>query len=245
MQTLFIADLHLSANRPDITKRFQQFMMEEAIHADALYVLGDLFEMWVGDDDQSPFHQTIIQSFRQLTESGVPCYFIHGNRDFLIQSRFAQASGITLLPEEIVIDLYHTPTLILHGDTLCTLDEKYQNYRKKVHQPWLQKLFLALPLIWRQKIGDNMRQNSQQTNNQKSNRIMDVTPDAVEMAFKCHGVQNMIHGHTHRPNVHHSQLQNTKLTRTVLGDWYEQGSVLICTPKGQTLEQRPFQVDSI
>ncbi len=241
MQTLFIADLHLSANRPDITERFLQFMAEEASQADALYVLGDLFEMWIGDDDQSPFHQAVIQAFRRLTDSGVPCYFIHGNRDFLIQNRFAKETGITLLPEEIVINLYGIPTLILHGDTLCTLDEKYQNYRKKVHQPWLQKLFLALPLKWRLKIGDNMRQNSQQNNQKKSNTIMDVTPNAVEMTFKSHGVQNMIHGHTHRPKVHTIQLNNQSLTRTVLGDWYEQGSVLICTPEEQQLVFRPFQ----
>lgn len=153
MTTLFISDLHLSADRPDITACFLRFMSSEARGIDALYVLGDLFEMWIGDDDDSPFHQQIKTAFRQLTDSGVPCYFIHGNRDFLIGKRFSQETGVELLPEHTVVDLYGTPTLILHGDTLCTLDEGYQRYRKKVHNRFIQWLFFRLPLSYRQRIG--------------------------------------------------------------------------------------------
>lgn len=131
MTTLFIADLHLSAERPDITACFLRFMAEETHHIDALYVLGDLFEMWIGDDEDSPFLQQVKQAFKTLTDTGTPCYFIHGNRDFLIGKRFSRETGIILLPEHTVVDLYGTPTLILHGDTLCISDPAYQRYRKK------------------------------------------------------------------------------------------------------------------
>ncbi len=151
MTILFISDLHLSAERTDITDCFLTFMKKETKGIDALYVLGDLFEMWIGDDDDSPFHQQIKSAFKQLTDSGVPCYFIHGNRDFLVGKRFSLETGVQLLPEHTVIDLYGKPTLILHGDTLCTLDDDYQRYRKKVHNRFIQWLFFRLPLSYRQK----------------------------------------------------------------------------------------------
>ena len=239
MSILFIADLHLSADRPDITACFLTFITQEANQADALYVLGDLFEMWIGDDDNSEFHQTIKQAFFTLTQSGVKCYFIHGNRDFLIGTKFSKETGVELLPEHTVIDIYGTPTVILHGDTLCTLDESYQAYRKKVHNPMIQWLFRCLPLSIRQRIGHKMRHNSSQTNQEKTMSIMDVTPDAVTDLLYQHQVCHMIHGHTHRPDVHTMTLDRQIVTRTVLGDWYEQGSVLICTPEGQLLETRP------
>ncbi|GAB6262100.1 UDP-2,3-diacylglucosamine diphosphatase [Photobacterium sp. R1] len=240
MTTCFIADLHLSADRPDITDCFLRFMSEEATQCEALYVLGDLFEMWIGDDDDNTFHRQIKGAFKALTESGVPCYFIHGNRDFLIGSQFSRETGVTLLPEHTVIDLYGTPTLILHGDTLCTLDENYQRYRKKVHNPFIQWLFLRLPLSWRQSIGRKMRSNSSQTNQMKANSIMDVTPQAVIDLMKEKKVTRMIHGHTHRPAVHQINRDDLQATRTVLGDWYDQGSVLRCSPMGCQLETRQF-----
>ncbi|KLV09133.1 UDP-2,3-diacylglucosamine hydrolase [Photobacterium aquae] len=237
---LFISDLHLSAERHDITACFLNFMANEASQADALYVLGDLFEMWVGDDDDSPFHQQIKTAFRTLTDSGVPCYFIHGNRDFLIGQQFARETGVELLAEHTVIDLYGTPALILHGDTLCTLDLDYQRYRKKVHNRFIQWLYFCLPLSYRQKIGDKLRSNSSNTNQTKSNTIMDVTPDEVVSQLRQHQVALMIHGHTHRPAVHELDMDGSPATRIVLGDWYEHGSVLVCTPDGNILETREF-----
>lgn len=240
MTTLFISDLHLSAERTDITDCFLTFMKEETTGIDALYVLGDLFEMWIGDDDNSPFHQQIKSAFRQLTDSGVPCYFIHGNRDFLVGKRFSRETGVQLLPEHSVIDLYGTPTLILHGDTLCTLDEEYQRYRKKVHNRFIQWLFFRLPLSYRQKIGNKMRSNSSMTNQEKAQDVMDVTPDEVEKIMAQYQVTAMIHGHTHRPAIHHLNVGSLSASRTVLGDWYDHGSVLVCTPDGCQLETRDF-----
>ncbi|MBC7004628.1 UDP-2,3-diacylglucosamine diphosphatase [Photobacterium sp. BZF1] len=241
MTTLFISDLHLSADRPDITACFLRFMSTEARGIDALYVLGDLFEMWIGDDDDSPFHQQIKTAFRQLTDSGVPCYFIHGNRDFLIGKRFSQETGVELLPEHTVVDLYGTATLILHGDTLCTLDEGYQRYRKKVHNRFIQWLFFRLPLSYRQRIGEKMRSGSSQTNQAKSQAIMDVTPEEVVHVMAELGVNQMIHGHTHRPDIHALSVNGEDGRRIVLGDWYDHGSVLVCTPQGCELETRDFQ----
>ncbi len=243
MTTLFISDLHLSAERPDITACFLRFMAQEARGIDALYVLGDLFEMWIGDDDESPFHQQVKQAFRALTDSGVPCYFIHGNRDFLIGRRFSEETGVTLLPEHSVIDLYGTPTLILHGDTLCTLDEGYQRYRKKVHNRFIQWLFFRLPLRYRQQIGHKMRSGSSQSNQMKSQAIMDVTPTEVLKAMNQYQVRQMIHGHTHRPDVHDILVQGQPAQRIVLGDWYDHGSVLVCTPEGCELETLDFPAE--
>lgn len=240
MTTLFISDLHLSAERHDITECFLTFMKEEARGIDALYVLGDLFEMWIGDDDDSPFHRQIKAAFRELTDAGTPCYFIHGNRDFLIGSRFSKETGVQLLPEHTVIDLYGTPTLILHGDTLCTLDYDYQRYRKKVHNRFIQWLFFRLPLSYRQKIGSKLRSNSSMTNQVKREDVMDVTPDEVEKVMAQYQVTAMIHGHTHRPAVHHLTVGKQPAVRTVLGDWYDHGSVLVCTSDGCKLETRDF-----
>ena len=167
MTTLFISDLHLSAERPDMTACFLRFMAEDTKNIDALYVLGDLFEMWIGDDEDSPFLQQIKQAFKTLTDSGVPCYFIHGNRDFLIGKRFSHQTGVQLLPEHCVIELYGKPTLILHGDTLCIEDEAYQRYRKKVHNKFIQWLFFRIPLSRRIKIGEKFRSKSSKNNQMK------------------------------------------------------------------------------
>lgn len=241
MTTLIISDLHLSADRPDITACFLHFMQQETLDIDALYVLGDLFEMWIGDDDDSVFHQQIKQAFCQLTDRGIPCYFIHGNRDFLIGPRFSAETGVTLLPEHTVIDLYGTPTLLLHGDTLCTLDEAYQGFRKKVHNRFIQWLFFRLPLSCRQHIGQKLRQGSSQNNQAKSQTVMDVTPEEVLKVMDHYQVKQMIHGHTHRPDTHQLSLHGEAATRIVLGDWYDHGSVLVCSPSGCQLTTRDFQ----
>lgn len=240
MTTLFIADLHLSILRPDITDCFLSFMQHEAIKAEALYVLGDLFEFWIGDDDNSPFHTTIKQAFKNLTDAGVACYFIQGNRDFLLGKRFCKETGITLLPDTAVIDLYGTPTVILHGDTLCTMDEKYQEFRRTVHQPWLQCLFNNIPLFIRRRIVSHIQNKIRNEKKTKHMSIMDVTPDEVIALFESNNVTHMIHGHTHRPKVHQHQTSNGVAKRIVLGDWYTQGSVLVCDENGCELQTRQF-----
>lgn len=240
MHTLFISDLHLTPNRPDITHCFTQFMRNEAIHADALYVLGDLFDFWIGDDDPTPFAQHIKQEFKRLTSQGVPCYFIHGNRDFLIGRRFAKETGVTLLKEETVIDLYGTAVVILHGDTLCTQDVRYLAFREKVHQPWLQWLFNRLPYFIKQRIVTKIQSDIRTDKSHKAMEIMDVTQEEVIRVMHKYNVPVMIHGHTHRPAIHHISNQPQK-TRIVLGDWYTQGSVLVYSNNGYALESRRFE----
>ncbi|WP_447875824.1 UDP-2,3-diacylglucosamine diphosphatase [Serratia fonticola] len=240
MSTLFIADLHLCAQEPAITAGFLRFLQREAVHADALYILGDLFEAWIGDDDPEPLHSEIAAALKALHQAGVPCYFIHGNRDFLLGKRFAKQSGMILLPEEQVVKLYGRKILILHGDTLCTDDQAYQEFRNKVHNTWIQRTFLALPLRWRLKIAAKMRARSQQSNQYKSTAIMDVNPQAVEQAMLRHNVHWMIHGHTHRPAIHPLALPDGETHRAVLGAWHTQGSMIKVTADAVELIEFPF-----
>lgn len=226
-KTYFIADLHLSENRPHLLTLFRQFMQEQAPEAEKLYILGDLFDFWIGDDEQSDLISEVQQLIRHLTEQGVPCYFQHGNRDFLIGKKFAKACGLTLLPTYQVIDLYGTPTLLCHGDTLCVDDVKYQHYRKKVHQKWRQWLFLHLPLQVRLKIAEKIRAKSRQDKQVKSTEIMDVNADFVQQMFAQFHVTQMIHGHTHRQKHHEIP---PHFHRIVLGDWGETSSLLEVTP---------------
>ena len=226
-KTYFIADLHLSENRPHLLALFRQFMQEQAPEAEKLYILGDLFDFWIGDDEQSDLISEVQQLIRHLTEQGVPCYFQHGNRDFLIGKKFANACGVTLLPTYQVIDLYGTPTLLCHGDTLCVDDVKYQQYRKKVHQKWRQWLFLHLPLKVRLNIAEKIRAKSRQDKQVKSTEIMDVNADFVQQMFAKFHVTQMIHGHTHRQKHHEIP---PHFHRIVLGDWGETSSLLEVTP---------------
>ena len=226
-KTYFIADLHLSENRPHLLELFRQFMQEQAPEAEKLYILGDLFDFWIGDDEQSDLISEVQQLIRHLTEQGVPCYFQHGNRDFLIGKKFVNACGLTLLPTYQVIDLYGMPTLLCHGDTLCVDDVKYQHYRKKVHQKWRQWLFLHLPLKVRLKIAEKIRAKSRQDKQLKSTEIMDVNADFVQQMFAQFHVTQMIHGHTHRQKHHEIP---PHFHRIVLGDWGETSSLLEVTP---------------
>ena len=226
-KTYFIADLHLSENRPHLLALFRQFMQEQAPEAEKLYILGDLFDFWIGDDEQSDLISEVQQLIRHLTEQGVPCYFQHGNRDFLIGKKFAKACGLTLLPTYQVIDLYGMPTLLCHGDTLCVDDVKYQHYRKKVHQKWRQWLFLHLPLKVRLNIAEKIRAKSRQDKQLKSTEIMDVNADFVQQMFAQFHVTQMIHGHTHRQKHHEIP---PHFHRIVLGDWGETSSLLEVTP---------------
>jgi len=242
--TWFIADLHLSPARPDITALFLQFLRQQAPNADALYILGDLFDAWIGDDDNSDFAQSIQAALAELTQQGVAVYFIAGNRDFLIGPSFAKRTGVTLLTEASVIDLYGCRTLIMHGDSLCTDDVSYQRFRRIIRHPWLTKLLLRLPLAWRMRIANKLRANSatQKPLTDAQLKIMDVNQCAVEEAMQQHQVQWLIHGHTHRPNIHQVTLANQALAqRIVLGDWYQQGSWLAVTAQGLQLHTAPLR----
>jgi UDP-2,3-diacylglucosamine hydrolase len=238
--TLFIADLHLQTEEPAITAGFLRFLHGEARSADALYILGDLFEAWIGDDDPNPLHREIACAIKSLADSGVPCYFIHGNRDFLISKRFATESGMQLLPEEKVLDLYGRRVLIMHGDTLCTDDPGYLAFRAKVHTPWIQKLFLALPLFIRRSIAQKMRDDSKAANSSKSMEIMDVNAQAVVEVMEKHHVQWLIHGHTHRPDIHTLNANGETAHRVVLGAWHTQGSMVKVSVDDVELIPFPF-----
>ncbi|MFC2564239.1 MAG: UDP-2,3-diacylglucosamine diphosphatase [Neisseria sp.] len=223
MTVYFIADLHLSEARPDLTELFLHFMYGEAEKAQAVYILGDLFDFWIGDDERSVLTDTVKQAIRHLTGRGVKCYFIHGNRDFLLGKRFAAETGMILLPEYQTVDLFGRKTLICHGDTLCTDDVRYQQFRRKVHQKWRQKLFLLLPLPLRVSIAKKIRQTSKQDKQRKAAEIMDVNPQTVAETVGRYGADLLIHGHTHRQNIH----RNDGFTRIVLGDWKkDQASIL-------------------
>lgn len=224
--TYFIADLHLSADRDDINHCLFKFLREQAPQADALYVLGDLFEVWIGDDDKNGFTESIAQAFKNLNQSGVPIFYIHGNRDFLIRQGFAHRAGFTLLPEQVVIDLYGQPTLIMHGDELCTKDVEYQRFRKKARSWWWPRIVLSLPLSTRRKIASKGRATSKQKQSNLSADIMDVTPEEVTNCMQRFAVKRLIHGHTHRPAIHELCLDGQSAQRIVLGDWYDQGSLL-------------------
>lgn len=240
MTTLFISDLHLSPSTPEINACFIKFMREEAIHAEALYVLGDLFEFWIGDDDKSDFATEIRAEFKRLTQAGVPTFFTQGNRDFLVGKRFAKQTGVILLGDETVIDLYGRKAIILHGDTLCTRDVNYLKYREKVHQPWLQWIFNRIPMFIKKKIVSKVQSDIKDDKQTKSLDIMDVTPSEVESVMAANHVDLMIHGHTHRPRVHTFDVSGQTNTRIVLGDWYTQGSVLSFDKDAFELQTRPF-----
>lgn len=229
---MFISDLHLDKERPQIIEQFLDFLINDTHHADALYILGDLFEYWIGDDDPAEGLQDVIHALKTATESGLPIYFIHGNRDFLIGRRFSSRTGIHLLEDYRVIDLYGVATLIMHGDTLCTDDLAYQSLRRKTRNRTLQWLLLRLSLYRRQQIARYLRAKSTQEKQGKSAAIMDVNQSAVEQAMRAHGVERLIHGHTHRAAIHQLRLDGKQVSRIVLGDWYTRGTVLLVDPDG-------------
>ncbi len=231
MHTLFIADLHLDASRPRITTLFEDFLAgEEARSADAVYILGDLVEAWIGDDDDAELPGRIAAATHALRDAGVPVYFMVGNRDFLLGEAFAQRAGLTLLDDGAVHDLYGRPTLLMHGDVLCTDDVAYQTVRRQVRTPEWKAQILAMPLDARRAFAAKAREDSRAHTGTTMETIMDVNADAVADAMRRAGVTRLIHGHTHRPAVHRFDLDGQPAERIVLGDWYEQGSVLRVTP---------------
>jgi len=227
-KTLFISDLHLEEGHPETTEQFLTLLKNCDESIDALYILGDLFEAWIGDDDDTPFHREIIQALRTATQKGLPIYFMRGNRDFLVGKRFARATGCQLLADEEKIMLYGTPVLLMHGDTLCTRDVAYLRWRKKSHNPILNTLLFSMwPLAFRRWFANKMRKKSMAHTQSVDKEIMDVTQEEVEQRMQKHGVQYLIHGHTHRPGIHEFTLNQANAMRIVLGAWHGKGSVLV------------------
>ncbi|GLQ45403.1 UDP-2,3-diacylglucosamine hydrolase [Dyella lipolytica] len=236
MSTLFIADLHLDDSRPQITSLFEQYLASDEVRrADALYILGDLVEAWIGDDDDAELPQRIARATRAVRDAGVPAYFMVGNRDFLLGEAFAERAGFTLLEDGTVHDLYGTPTLLMHGDVLCTDDVAYQAVRRSVRTPEWKAQVLAMPLEARRALAAKARAESRAHTNSTQETIMDVSADTVSQVMRHAGVTHLIHGHTHRPAVHHFELDSHTAERIVLGDWYEQGSVLRVTSDSRQL----------
>ena len=238
MTTLFISDLHLDGSRPDITDQFLDFLRQEARSARALYILGDLFEVWIGDDDPDADKRRVVGALRDVTANGVPCYVMHGNRDFLLGKRFCADTGAQLLADGTVIDLYGRRVLLMHGDTLCIDDPAYQRLRRIVRNPLVKLILRNLTLPQRQRLAAKMRAGSKahiDAMDKAAPDIMDVNQGAVVQAFRRYGVDCMVHGHTHRPAIHEVDVDGHQATRIVLGDWYDQGSVLRWDEKGYEL----------
>lgn len=232
MGTLFIADVHLGNEHPGISQRFNAFLRRTAPGAEALYILGDLFEVWIGDDAVQPEHQVTLDTLRDLTSHDLPIYVMHGNRDFLLGQQFEATTGCQLIADPIVIELQGTPTLLMHGDALCTDDTGYQQFRSQVRDESWQQWFLSRSIEERLAYVRQVRDESRRRSQKKSLDIMDVNTQAVVDAMKQHDVKQLIHGHTHRPAVHDLQIDGIAAQRIVLGDWYTQNSGLLCDDKG-------------
>jgi len=234
--TLFISDLHLTEERPEANERFIAFLEDKARAAEALYILGDFFEYWIGDDDLGePFNAVVAGLLADLTRRGVPVYLMHGNRDFLIGERFCAATGAKLLQDLVVETIQGEKTLLVHGDTLCTDDLDYQAWRRKARDPAFQAEFLAKPLPARRLAVGQMREKSKQVVQEKTAEIMDVNDDAVREALRRHGVRRLIHGHTHRPGRHALEVDGERCERWVLPDWYGRGGYVEVGRRGPRL----------
>jgi len=233
---LFISDLHLETDRPATTAKFLSFLERDARGAESLYILGDLFEAWIGDDDDDPRLAPILDALASLTAAGVDCRFMHGNRDFLVGERFAARTGCTLLGDYATVDLYGRRVLLTHGDLLCTDDTKYLAMRAQFRDPAWQREFLVKPLAERRAIAQQLRAMSATEVAAKSESIMDVNQAAVEQTMRDHGVDTLLHGHTHRPNVHRFALDGRPATRLVLGAWHDAAEIIVWPPTGPALE---------
>ncbi len=245
MPVYFISDLHLSEQRDDINQALISFLKKLPKQTQALYILGDFLEYWIGDDHPCEWFKPIQSLLIKISEQICPVYFIHGNRDFLVGKRFAKATGMQILDEPSIIDLFGDKVLIMHGDSLCTQDESYQTYRKWVRKPWLQFLFSLLPQSTRFKIFGAGRQKSKAKQENITNMsILDVTPEAVSQVMQQYSVNILIHGHTHRPAIHSDAIKPGMGTRIVLGDWYEHGSVLEVSEDGYLLYSFDFNSET-
>ncbi len=241
MATLFLSDLHLDPSRTDIAAALTGLLRGAARQATALYILGDLFEAWIGDDDQDPLAAAVATELCALSASGVPVYFQHGNRDFLLGPQYASRAGMQLLGEHQRIDLYGVPTLLLHGDTLCSDDHAYQRLRREWRAPTWQAAFLAQTLDQRRAFAAQARTESRAHTATAASAIMDVNASAVDDCFRRHGVTRIIHGHTHRPAIHPEQrIDGRACQRIVLGDWHRAGSVLRVSESSVELLELPL-----
>lgn len=238
MSVLFISDLHLEAERPDITRAFLHFLSTRARKAQALYILGDFFEAWIGDDGMDEFQHSIARALRELSDHGTRVYLMHGNRDFLIGQAFCREAGCTLLRDPSLIDLDGEKILLMHGDSLCTLDAAYMKLRRWLRNPLSLFILRNLPLATRHKLARKLRKESRAQTRMKASEIVDVTPAEVEKIMRGKGVRILIHGHTHRPAVHELEIDGRPARRIVLGDWDSQGWALEADEQG--LQQAPF-----
>lgn len=237
MATYFISDLHLSPERPEITTALESFLANQAKDATALYILGDFFDAWVGDDDHCDFATHIKELLIAQSKRGVKVFFIRGNRDFMIGEALANACGFTLLEDETVVELYGKRVLLMHGDTLCTADVEYQQFRKMVRNPVWQQQVLALPINQRRAMAADLRSKSQSMNAMKAEDIMDVTPDEVVNIMDEYRVKVLIHGHTHRPAHHQFDEKGKSHSRWVLGDWHSNARYLRADEDGIELKE--------
>ena len=238
MAILFISDLHLSPERPEVTRTFLTFLQQHADSTEALFVLGDLFEAWIGDDDTCATGIEVQEAFKQLTDKGVGLFIQHGNRDFFIGKRFCKATGANLLADEHLVEYMDETVLVMHGDTLCTDDVDYIRFRKKIRHPVSKALLQLLPLTYRQKLANAMRAKSKAANANKPSAIMDVNTNAVEAVMTKHCVSTLIHGHTHRPDRH----QHKNGERIVLGDWHDKGWYIVWDLAGINLNNFNIEV---
>ncbi|PJI47670.1 MAG: UDP-2,3-diacylglucosamine diphosphatase [Pseudomonas sp.] len=238
MSVLFISDLHLEEERPDITRAFLHFLATRARAAQALYILGDFFEAWIGDDGMDQFQRSIARALREVSDGGTRIYLMHGNRDFLIGQAFCREAGCTLLRDPSLIDLDGEKILLMHGDSLCTLDAAYMKLRRWLRNPLTLFILRNLPLATRHKLARKLRKESRAQTRMKASDIVDVTPAEVERIMRDNGVRILIHGHTHRPAVHELEIDGRPARRIVLGDWDSQGWALEADEQG--LEQAPF-----
>ena len=237
MHSIFVSDLHLTPDRPRATDVFRGLMAGPAAQAQAVYILGDLFEHWVGDDDLAdPFNTAVADVLRALSGKGVALHFMHGNRDFLAGAEFASRCGVRLAPDPLLLDLYGTRTLLMHGDTLCTDDLEYQKFRAYARDPENQRRFLAQPMEQRKKVFTGYRADSEKEKAGKTAEIMDVAPAAVEKILREFDYPRLIHGHTHRPGRHVHVVDGKSCERWVLTDWYGRAGYLRCDAKGCTAE---------
>lgn len=243
MIRLFVSDLHLEDARPDITRAFFHLLDSFQDRIDELYLLGDIFEVWLGDDTPMQCADLLASRLRALADAGVRVHLMHGNRDFLIGEPYARRCGAYLITEPFALDIAGQPALLMHGDVLCTQDKDYQAFRQLVRNPAWQQAFLAKPLAERIAIGRSLRDQSQQSAKAKADYIMDVTEDEVVTVMERHQVTLLIHGHTHRPAVHPLQLQTGAATRMVLGDWYQKGWYILADDSGARLEPFSFPTD--
>ncbi|SDF99815.1 UDP-2,3-diacylglucosamine diphosphatase [Phytopseudomonas seleniipraecipitans] len=238
---LLISDLHLEEERPDITRAFLHFLDTRARQAEALYILGDFFEVWIGDDAMTPFQHSIAQALRGLSDSGTRIYLMHGNRDFLLGKAFCREAGCTLLSDPHEVRLAGEKVLLMHGDSLCTLDVGYMKMRRWLRNPVSLFILRNLPLSTRHKLARKLRSESRSQTRTKASDIVDVTPDEVQRVMAAHGVRTLIHGHTHRPATHQLQVDGQPARRIVLGDWDKQGWALQIDENG--FNQSAFALD--